>query len=93
MGWLTKNKVEKKEEYEQVKEQENLPSEFQDPFTNDSVTRVTFSFNKRRSLFRESKFHQAAVYFENGNSSGKQNFYDDDAELIRVRVENFINDL
>jgi len=72
----------------------NLPSEFKDPFIGVGVKRVTYEFNNRRSsMFRENKFHEATVYLENGNSSGKQDFYDDDPETLRKRVENFINNL
>jgi hypothetical protein len=71
----------------------NIPSEFKDPFNHDSINRVSFMFRKNRSMFNQNKFHHATVYLENGNTKGEQDFYDDDPELLRKKVENFINNL
>lgn len=71
-----------------------LPSEFKDPFTNDSIDRVYYEFHKQRStMFRGGCFHRAVVHLENGNTSGKQEFFDDDPEMLRRKVENFIKGL
>ena len=70
-----------------------LPTEFKDPFVADAITSVDYSFNKRKSFMRDDCFHQAKVYFNNGNSKGDQSFYDDDPDTLRKRVDNFINSL
>lgn len=71
----------------------SLPSEFKDPFVNDAVDSVTFRFRKWRSMLCDNKFHEAVVYLKNGNTSGKQEFYDDDPENLRRRVDEFIKSL
>jgi len=79
---------------EQISGGSKLPSEFKDPFTHDSVDWVTFNFHKKRSrMFRNGCFHEAIVRLENGNTSGKQEFYDDDPDMLRKKVDNFINSL
>lgn len=71
-----------------------LPSEFKDPFTNASVDRVYYEFHKQKStMFREGCFHKATVYLQNGNTTGKQEFYDNYPDMLRRKVENFINSL
>ena len=71
-----------------------LPSEFKDPFTNDSVDRVYYEFHKNKSnIFRGGCFHKATVYLENGNTKGEQEFYDNNPDMLRRKVENFINSL
>lgn len=71
----------------------SVPSEFKDPFSNDAIERVEYNFYKKRSLFRQDKFHRATVYFSKGETSGHQDFYDDDPQLIFKRVQSFINNL
>ena len=71
----------------------NLPSEFKDPFTNDAVDSVDYTFNKRRSFMRDDKFHKATVFLVSGDTRGRQDFYDDDPDILRIRVDNFINNL
>lgn len=71
-----------------------LPTEFKNPFKSTSIDRIYFEFHKRKSgLFREGCFHKATVYFENGNTSGSQDFFDDDPDNLRRRVDHFINNL
>lgn len=70
-----------------------LPSEFKDPFTNDSVDRVYYEFHRTKSYFRKNCFHCATIYLVNDNTKGSQEFYDDDPELLRQKVENFIKNL
>jgi len=70
-----------------------LPTEFSDPFANDSINKVVFEFNKTKSFFRDDKFHEARIYFTKGTTSGSQKFFDDDPDLLKKRVDNFINNL
>lgn len=71
----------------------SLPSEFKDPFTHDSIDNVKYEFYKTKSFLRDDKFHKATVYLKADNTSGFQNFYDNDPEILRQKVENFINSL
>ena len=70
-----------------------LPSEFKDPFTGDCIETVIYEFHKRKSFFRGDCFHSATVKFTSGNTNGRQEFYDDDPNTLRNRVEQFIKDL
>jgi len=71
-----------------------LPSEFNDPFTSKSVDRVYYEFHKTKStIFRNGCFHKATIHLENGNTKGTQDFYDDNPDILRQKVENFINGL
>lgn len=69
------------------------PSEKKDPFKNENIESVKFFFYKRRSFIREDKHHVAEVIFINGNTTGKQVFYDDDADDLKDRVSKFIENL
>lgn len=72
----------------------NLPSEFKDPFKKDTVDRVVVEFHKTKSnWFRDGKRHVASIYFSNGNTKGEQAFYDDDPKELMRRVESFIDQL
>lgn len=70
-----------------------IPSEFKNPFTVDSIDRVYYEFHKDKSFFRKNCFHQATIYMKNGTTQGSQEFFDDDPELLRQKVENFIKNL
>ena len=70
-----------------------IPSEFKNPFNKDSIDRVYYEFHRSKSMFRKDCFHKASIYLKQGNTSGTQEFFDDDPEKLRKKVENFINNL
>lgn len=68
-------------------------SEFVDPFNKDGVDYISIQLCKRKSMFRDNKLHKATVYLKNGNTSGEQEFYDDDVNNLFIRIQSFINKL
>jgi hypothetical protein len=60
---------------------------FKDPFKKDKVNSITFSRYSWNSVW------QGTVGFQNGKTSGKQEFENEDLFLLVKEVENFIASL